>query len=82
MTARRLFLASGAAALVAGCVGGVPLIEAAGVRFAPPEVDLAARAAQVRRAAAGLGWVAEEVAPGRVRATLGGEGGPETVHTS
>jgi len=82
VTGRRVFLASGAAALVAGCVGGVPLIEVAGVRFAPPEVDMASRTAQVRRAAAGLGLVVEEVAPGRVRATLEGEGGPATVEVA
>jgi hypothetical protein len=77
-----VFLASGAAALVAGCVGGVPAIEVAGVRFAAPEVDVAARGAQVRRAAAGLGWATEEVAPGRVRATLHGESGPATVEVA
>lgn len=75
MIARRVVLALPLAA----CVGGVPLIEVADVRFAVPEVDLDARAAQVRRAAAGLGWATEDVAPGRVRAVSDGEGGRAEV---
>lgn len=78
MIARRVVLALPLAA----CVGGVPLIEVAGVRFAAPEVGLDSRAAQVRRAAAGLGWAAEEVAPGRVRAVSEGEGGRAEVEVA
>jgi hypothetical protein len=82
VTARRSVILAAALAL-AGCVGdGAPLIEVAEVRFAPPEVDVAARAAQVRRAAAGLGWATEEVAPGRIRATLEDGGGRAAVEVA
>jgi hypothetical protein len=81
VTTRRAVVLAAPLAL-AGCVGGAPVIEVAGLRFATPEVDVAARGAQVRRAAAGLGWATEEVAPGRIRATLDGEGGPATVEVA
>lgn len=51
--------------LGAGCAAPAPRTSAF-IPFAEPAVDLADRAAQVRRAASGLGWAVTREAPGRV----------------
>ena len=66
-------------ALTVAACASVPALEVASVRFADPPVGLPERAAQVERAASGLGWKVEERAPGRLRASLTGEGRPATV---
>lgn len=69
---RRVFaatVATAALALLPACTGA-PVLEVEDGRFSSPEVGSAARATQVRRAAAGLGWTVEDLGPGRLRATL------------
>lgn len=68
-------MASAAAVALALLSGGcaTPLSRtSAFIPFAEPAVDLAGRAAQVRRAASGLGWRVIREAPGRVELQRGG----------
>lgn len=58
------------AALLAGCASGAaPVLRVEDARFAAPFVGLPERAAQIERAAAGLGWRTVRAGPGRIRAS-------------
>ena len=62
---RRTTILGGMAVMAVACTAG-PTTSAGFTAFATPDGDLAARAAEIRRAASGLGWTVDEPAPGHM----------------